>query len=156
MSRRVSRRPERLGDLIRASVHELGWEQRFAEEDLVARWREAVGPRIAAHTRADHIDNRRLVVAVDSPVWSQQLTFLKPDILRRLAARFGGGLVTDLYFVSGQIEAPRPEPAAASPSPAAPPAELPAEIAAEIAAVPDEGVREAVARAARAALSRCS
>lgn len=40
-----------------------------------------------------------MVVAVDSPAWLTQLTFLKPELLKKVAGRVGKGRVSDLQFV---------------------------------------------------------
>ena len=80
-----SSRPERIGDLLKERIHALGWERRLREEDVLTGWEEAVGPQIAAHARPSHIDNRRLTIVTESPVWTQQLTMISPELLRRIA-----------------------------------------------------------------------
>ena len=145
-------RPERIGELLRERFHTLGWEQRLREEDVLTGWAAAVGPRIAAHARPSHIDNHRLTVVTESPVWTQQLSMLKPELLRRIAGSFGPDTVTDLFFVTGKIE-----PAPRGPAPAAArrpvPAELPPAIESELAGISDVEVRDAVRSLVRAALA---
>jgi predicted nucleic acid-binding Zn ribbon protein len=136
------RRPERIGDLLRERIAALGWECRLREEEMLTGWDAAVGPQIAAHARPSHIANRRLTIVTESPVWTQQLSMLKPEMLRRIAGSFGPDTVTDLFFVTGKIEpAPRvPAPAAARrPAPAA----LPPASESELAGISDPEVREA-------------
>lgn len=151
-----NRRPELLGGFLREHLRALGWDRRIAEEEIVVRWEEAVGPSIAAHARPSHVVNRRLTVVTASPVWTQQLSLLRTDLLRRIARRFGPDLVTELYFVTGRIDPPEPEappaPAAAPPVPYA--GELPADLAGEIAAVGDEELRAAIEHSARVSLGR--
>jgi hypothetical protein len=145
------RRPERIGDLVRERIAALGWGLRLREEEVLTGWGEAVGPQIAAHARASHVVNHRLTVVTENPVWTQQLALLKPDLLRRLAGRFGPEAVTDLFFVTGRID-PLPAP----PAPAAAAvrqADLPAEFRGELDAIGDGGVRESVRRLILAALA---
>jgi predicted nucleic acid-binding Zn ribbon protein len=78
-----------------------------AQQRVIAAWPAAVGEKVVAHTRALYIERKVLVVAVNSPAWMTQLAFLKPQILRKLAARGGQGLVEDLRFVP---ERSRPVP----------------------------------------------
>ena len=156
MTRPKQRRLEFLGDFLAGHLRELGWGRRIAEEEVLVRWEEAVGPSIARHARPSHFNGQRLTVVTESPVWTQQLSLLRPDLLRRIARRFGPDLATELYFVTGRIDPPVPDaPAApAEPPPAPYEGELPAEIAAEIAAIGDPGLRAAVERSVRASLGR--
>ena len=153
MSRPRQSRPVRLGDALRETVGGLGWDRRLAEEGVVSRWHEAVGPRIAAHAAAVRLAAGRLTVVASTSVWAQQLSLLKPELLSRLAERFGPGLVTGIFVVTGRVEAPAPTPAPAVAPPAGPPPELPPELEREIGAIGDEEVRRAVARTARASLA---
>lgn len=143
-------RPARVGDILKERIAALGWERRLREEAAVAGWDEAVGPQIAAHARPSHVVNRRLTVVTESPVWTQQLSLLKPELLRRIASRFGADAVTDLFFVTGRID-PAPAPRAV-PEAERRPAELPAELRADIEAIGDAGVQESVRRLIMAAL----
>jgi len=146
------KRPERIGDLLRERIADLGWECRLREEEVLTGWDAAVGPQIAAHARPSHIANRRLTIVTESPVWTQQLSMLKPELLRRIAGSFGPDTVTDLFFVTGKIE-----PAPRGPAPAAArrpvPAELPPAIESELAGISDVEVRDAVRSLVRAALA---
>ena len=110
-------RPERIGDILKERIDALGWECRLREEEVLTGWDAAVGPQIAAHARPSHIDNHRLTIVTESPVWTQQLSLLKPDLLRRIASSFGPGVVTDLYFVTGAIEPANASPPAAAAAP---------------------------------------
>jgi predicted nucleic acid-binding Zn ribbon protein len=146
------RRLERIGDLLRERIDAMGWESRLREEEVLTGWDAAVGTQIAAHARPSHIANHRLTIVTESPVWTQQLSMLKPELLRRIAGSFGPGAVTDLFFVTGKIEpAPRgPAPASAR-RPAC--AELPPVLESELGGIADAEVRESVRRLMLAALA---
>lgn len=151
-STRGGRRPERIGDILQERFHELGWEQRLREEDVLADWEAAVGPRIAAHARPSHIDNHRLTVVTESPVWNQQLSLMAPELLRCIARRFGPGIVTALYFVTGRIE-PQPQPAAPPCAEAEFPLAIPPPLETDLTAIPDGEVRKSVRGLILAALA---
>lgn len=146
------KRPGLIGDILKERIGALGWESRLREEEVLTGWDAAVGPQIAAHARPSHVTNHRLTIVTESPVWTQQLSLLKPDLLRRIARSFGPEAVTDLYFVTGKIEPAQtgPPPVAARP-PA--PTVLPAALESELLAIPDPGVRESVRRSMLAALA---
>ena len=69
-----------------------------AEELACAAWPEAVGKKIAAHTRAARMVRTRLVVEVEDRIWQRQLFALTPHVLRNLEKSVGAGLIEDLEF----------------------------------------------------------
>jgi hypothetical protein len=69
-----------------------------AEELACAAWPEAVGKKIAVHTRAARMVRTRLIVEVEDRVWQRQLFALTPFVLRNLEKSLGPGLVEDLEF----------------------------------------------------------
>ncbi|HWB83167.1 MAG TPA: DUF721 domain-containing protein [Bryobacteraceae bacterium] len=69
-----------------------------AEELVCAAWPQAVGKKIASHTRAARMVRNRLIVEVEDAVWQRQLFTLTPQILAYLTQTLGSGLVDDLEF----------------------------------------------------------
>jgi hypothetical protein len=69
-----------------------------AGELACAAWPQAVGKRIAAHTRASRMVRTRLIVEVEDHIWQRQLWGLRFYILDNLKKSFGPGLVEDLEF----------------------------------------------------------
>jgi hypothetical protein len=145
-------KPAHIGAILKERIDALGWEPRLREEEVLVSWDAAVGPQIAAHARPSHITDRRLTVVTESPVWTQQLSLLKPDLLRRIARSFGPQVVTDLYFVTGNVEpavapAVRPAPRRAALT------ALPAALERDLADIADPEVRDAVRGLMLAALA---
>lgn len=68
------------------------------EELACAAWPQAVGRRVAAHTRAARMVRTRLIVEVEDRVWQRQLFALSRQILRNLEKSIGPGAVEDLEF----------------------------------------------------------
>ena len=151
MASNRGKRPERIGDILKERIGALGWECRLREEEVLTSWDAAVGPQIAAHARPSHITDHRLTIVTESSVWTQQLSLLKPDLLRRIARNFGPGVVTDLYFITGKIEPAQGSPPAATRPPAI--TTLPAACEIDLAGIPDAEVRESVRRLMLAALA---
>ncbi len=87
---------ERASKLIRG----MGFsEAAISPEALAAAtWPEAVGKKIAAHTRVAKLVRSRLVVEVEDAVWQRQLFALTPYIVKNLEKCLGGGLVEDVEF----------------------------------------------------------
>ncbi len=52
--------------------------------ELWAQWKEIVGETVAEHCSPEKIENGKLYVKVDSPVWRQQLDLLKEEIKKKI------------------------------------------------------------------------
>ena len=71
----------------------------ISADDLArAAWAEAVGKKIAEHTRAARMVRERLIVEVEDRIWQRQLFGLSKQILKNLEKRLGPGIVGDLEF----------------------------------------------------------
>jgi Dna[CI] antecedent, DciA len=71
----------------------------ISDEDLaIAAWPDAVGIKIAAHTRPAKMVRTRLVVEVEDAVWQRQLFALTHFILRNLEKAVGSGIVEEVEF----------------------------------------------------------
>jgi len=87
---------ERASKLIRKLG--LGGDTITAEELACAVWAQAVGKKIAMHTRAARMVRTRLIVEVEDLIWKRQLFTLSRHILANLERHLGGGVVEDLEF----------------------------------------------------------
>jgi hypothetical protein len=83
------------------------------EELACAAWPNAVGKRVATHTRAARLVRTKLIVEVEDHIWQRQLFGLSNQILTNLAKSVGPGLIEDLEF---KIVPRRREPARAQAS----------------------------------------
>lgn len=91
-----------LGDALEKLIRSLGMEGRLEEQRAVERWAQVVGDRIALHTRAVKYDGGRLFVECDSAPWSQELFYMKQEILNRLDRSLGKPLVRDIIFTNSR------------------------------------------------------
>jgi predicted nucleic acid-binding Zn ribbon protein len=91
--------PERLGDVLRAVLERLPVRDRLREYAVWPHWEEAVGQAIARHARPVRIRRGLLCITVDSPVWMQELQFLKETIRTKLNTRIGREVIADLFFI---------------------------------------------------------
>lgn len=155
MGKRGGVRP--LGPLVEEGLAGLGLERKIREHTAPLVWAEVVGPQVAGATEVLAVDRGVLRVSTKTSVWSQELTFYKVDILRRLNARLGCArdpVITDIVFQNRGLT-PRPA-ASEKEAPLAPTAEeldevelSPGEMAnieAGVAAVADPDLRERLRR----------
>lgn len=144
MARSRRGKPSSLADILRERFGSLGLEKRLHQAQIFSRWEETVGSRIAGHSRPAYVRNGRLTIIVDSPAWSQQLSLLRPDLLRKMAAVIGEGVITDIYLTSGTVDPPTPREEVQSPDlpPAEPDPDVVAAIDREASLIKDEVLRK--------------
>jgi len=97
---RATSAPVPLSGLLDAVISELGLGQKMAECRAQLAWDRAVGTQLAQHAQPVKIKRGRMEIAVTSPVWSSQLSFMKGEILKRINLEAGSEIVTDLTFVT--------------------------------------------------------
>jgi hypothetical protein len=137
---------EPLGSDLRRELRALGPNAAISE--TVAAWPDAVGDEIARNAWPARFQrDGTLVVHAKDAIWAFELGHRAAQIKERLPGS------PPLKFVTG----PLPEPAApeeAAPTPPAATLEEQQQAAEWAASIEDEGLREAVARAAAASLAR--
>ncbi len=82
---------------------------------LGGAWEELVGPNMAAHSQPAAINGDALVVTTSSGAWSQQLGFLEPQILAKIAERLPRSGIGRLRFRVGRIAAKASSPSVGRP-----------------------------------------
>lgn len=79
----------RLDAALRAYLAEHGWSGLARLAAIEQVWTEVAGAEVAAHVRPQALRDETLLVLVDHPTWAAQLSFLAPELLRRLSDRLG-------------------------------------------------------------------
>lgn len=98
-------RPDRtrsLGEALQQVMKQLGLNERLNEAQVLRAWKEIVGEFIASHSAPTRIHQGVLIVSVLQPTVHFELErHWKPEILRKLKARFGGKMIRDVKFRIG-------------------------------------------------------
>ena len=90
-----------ISNILARLIKSYGLETRVLEYSLRLRWKHIVGERIAAHTMISRIQYRRLYLWVDSPVWVNQLTLLKPELLQKINGHLRNPVFKDIILRGG-------------------------------------------------------
>jgi hypothetical protein len=90
---------KKLGSLISPFVREFGLEEAVRFDLIKREWSNTFGEPLSAHMSPARLKNGELLVNVDSPLWLQQLTFLKTQVVGKLSP-FG---VKELRFILGRV-----------------------------------------------------
>ncbi|WP_033436281.1 DciA family protein [Saccharothrix sp. NRRL B-16314] len=90
------RDPQPLGRLASRMAADRGWAERLAGGQVFARWAKLVGEDVAEHAKPVALSDNELTVQADSTAWATQLRLLQRDLLKRIAAGVGDGVVQKL------------------------------------------------------------
>ena len=90
------------------SLKRLDLSSRLDEYGVWPIWNDVVGKAIAINAQPEKIRNGTLFVKVTSPVWMQQLQFMKQMIAEKLNQRLKREIVKNIFFVVGRIDFPTP------------------------------------------------
>jgi len=90
------RDPQPLGRLAARLARDRGWADRLAGGQVFGRWPALVGADVAEHTQPVELRDGELTVRADSTAWATQLRLLQRQLLARIAAGVGHGVVARL------------------------------------------------------------
>ena len=149
---------ERIGREVERELSRSGGSRALALAEITSVWTQAVGETVARQAWPLRLGrDGTLHVATTSATWAFELDRLSPEVGQRLAAVAGDAAPQKLRFRVGPV----PEPGAPAEQLAdlpergfSPTPEAVAEAASLTSAIEDPELRELVARAARASLSR--
>ncbi|MBI4529003.1 MAG: DUF721 domain-containing protein [Deltaproteobacteria bacterium] len=95
---------ERIGTLLEKSLKRLDPACRLAEYGVWPIWNDLVGSTIARNAQPDKIRHGTLFVRVTSPIWLQQLQYMKEVISEKLNQKLGNDVVKNIFFFIGKLE----------------------------------------------------
>ncbi|MCV7198983.1 DUF721 family protein [Mycobacterium angelicum] len=91
-----ARDPQPLGRLARDMAKKRGWSTQVAEGMVFGQWGSVVGQQIADHATPTALNDGVLSVTAESTAWATQLRIIQAQLLSRIAAAVGNGVVTSL------------------------------------------------------------
>ncbi|KAA0079739.1 DUF721 family protein [Mycolicibacterium sp. P9-64] len=94
-----SRDPQMFGAATMDMARSRGWTPRVAEGSIFGQWSTVVGEQIAEHANPSSLREGILTVEAESTAWATQLRMVQAQILAKIAAAVGDGVVTSLKIV---------------------------------------------------------
>lgn len=91
-----NRDPQPIGRAARDLANTRGWSPRVAEGSLFAEWTMIVGEQIAEHASPTALRDGVLQVSAESTAWATQLRLVQSQLLVKITAALGEGVVTAL------------------------------------------------------------
>jgi len=90
------RDPQPLGNVARDVAKKRGWSSRVAEGAVLGQWPTVVGEHIAEHATPTALRDGVLSVSAESTAWATQLRIIQAQVLAKIAAAVGDGVVNTL------------------------------------------------------------
>lgn len=91
-----SRDPQTLGAATNELSKSRGWTPRVAEGAVFAQWAAVVGEQIAEHAEPMTLRDGVLSISAESTAWATQLRTVQAQLLAKIAAAVGDGVVTSV------------------------------------------------------------
>ena len=88
-----ARDPQPLGRLVARLSAERGWAPRLANGQVFGEWASLVGEEVAEHAQPVALKDGELTVRASSTAWATQLRLLQGQLLKKIAAAVGHGVV---------------------------------------------------------------
>ena len=91
-----ARDPQPLGRVARDLAKKRGWSAHVAEGTVLGQWPTVVGHQISDHATPTALKDGVLSVTAESTAWATQLRIMQAQLLAKIAAAVGNGVVTSL------------------------------------------------------------
>lgn len=80
-------------------LRKTGLEKPVLQQKALVVWNEVVGDTVAKRTQPEEVKHGVLVVKVDTPVWRNELSLRKKEILERLNQALGQRVINDIRLI---------------------------------------------------------
>lgn len=93
------KKPEAIADVLQSWIDQSGIATRIGQASVVPEWEKLVGPQIAAVTAPTSVTaDGTLWVQVTTNAWMNELSLMKPQLLKALNARPGRAKIRDIRW----------------------------------------------------------
>lgn len=96
----MQKEPEKLQGILFRIIKGKGWEKKLKETTLLTSWETLFGPPVSKVAKPVKIESGKLFLQVKEPAWKSELSFQKPEILKKINQFTGSEVVKDILFVS--------------------------------------------------------
>lgn len=80
-------------------IKSLGIEKKVKQYEVLNKWPQIVGEKIASVSSVEKIRDGILFVRVKNNVWRNELLFLKNKIKKNIEEEIGSGIIKDIIFI---------------------------------------------------------
>ena len=92
------RAPQSIGKALAEALSHFKLDEKARNYEVITRWPEIVGEKIAQSTHAEKLERGILTVRVTNAAWKYELTMRSKEILRKIAEQCGDGIVKEIRW----------------------------------------------------------
>lgn len=101
-SKKKIARTARADKIFNQLIEESGLTEEFQKRYIASHWKELFGPLPAKHVKVINLEQKKLHLYCDNPVWSDTVNLTKLSIIDTINKFAGGDLVRDILFTNCQ------------------------------------------------------
>lgn len=90
--------PAKASEILEGFLNQRGIKKKLVQYNVFEIWSDVVGPTIASRTEPRKMQGDTLVVGVKNAAWANELSFMKPLILKKIKERLPDAVITDIRF----------------------------------------------------------
>jgi predicted nucleic acid-binding Zn ribbon protein len=100
MKRKKMQHAEAVSTILSQVLKDKGIAKKIVQYSIFEVWEEIVGTTIAKHTEPLRVVGDTLVVKTKNPAWANELTFMKPEILKKIHKHIPDGSIKEIRFTA--------------------------------------------------------
>ena len=100
---RLDNRSHTLASILSQTLKGTEVDTKLKENTCLLVWDEIVGDQVSGASQPDYVRDGILLVITRSPVWANELSFYKGDIIAKLNDRARGNVIKDIVFKAGRM-----------------------------------------------------
>lgn len=94
-----ARDPQLLSSVTADLARSRGWSTKVAEGSVFGQWEAVVGDQIAEHANPVSLTDGVLTIEAESTAWATQLRMVQAQVLAKIAAAVGDGVVKSVRII---------------------------------------------------------
>jgi predicted nucleic acid-binding Zn ribbon protein len=95
---RTKKIPQTIGSVLETMLAQRGLLSVCRDHEALRKWPQFMGAKIASVSECDRVENGVLYVRVASAPWRQELSYLKPEIIKKINTQVNGASIHDIIF----------------------------------------------------------
>lgn len=102
MKRKKMERAESVSNILGQILKDKGLSKKVVQYSIFEIWEEIVGSTIAKYTQPLRVVGDILIIKTKNSAWANELTFMKPEILKKIHEHIPDGSIKEIRFTAGR------------------------------------------------------
>lgn len=102
MKRKPMKEPLQIAGILSGILQKKGLGSKLAQYQVFEIWDSVVGPTISKQAQPLKMQGQTLLVSAKNSGWAQELTFMKPFILKKINEALPNSGIKDIRFTAGK------------------------------------------------------